>query len=148
MPSTYKPRDRETVSQIMRRVRSTDTKPEVILRKALWRAGLRYRKHVKRLPGSPDMVFAGAKVVVFVDGEFWHGRQWQSRGLDSLSKQFAEPKAVYWVPKITRNMDRDKRVNEELKTAGWKVVRIWESDIRTNLASCVQQVLNAAKGTN
>ena len=141
---TPKPRSREMVSDIMRRVRSTDTGPEVSLRKALWRRGLRYRLYRKNLPGRPDVVFPRERLAVFVDGDFWHGRQWQSRGLPSLAHQFREtPSAEYWVGKIERNVERDARVNADLAARGWRVVRLWEKDVVKDVDACVEVVLNA-----
>jgi len=139
-----KPRSPEMVSDIMRRVRSRDTGPEVSLRKALWRKGLRYRLYAKDLPGRPDLVFRREHVAVFVDGDFWHGRQWKSRGLPSLAHQFREtPTAEYWVGKIQRNVERDAKVNAELAEVGWRVVRLWEKDVIKDIDACVTAVLNA-----
>ncbi len=125
----------------MRRVKSTDTGPELALRRALWRRGLRYRLHARNLPGKPDLTFPRHRVAVFVDGDFWHGRQWQARGLPSLTSQFKETQAAYWVGKIQRNVERDARVNEELASLGWRVVRFWESSVREDLEGCVEEVL-------
>ena len=126
----------------MKQVRSRDTSPEKVLRKALWAQGLRYRLHAKRLPGNPDIVFPSARVAVFVDGDFWHGNQWRLRGLSSLEEQFRDsPNASYWVPKITRNMKRDADANHRLQDMGWGVVRCWESEIKSDLQSCVQRVV-------
>lgn len=128
----------------MRRVRSRDTGPEMTLRKALWRRGLRYRLYYRKLPGNPDIVFPGHKVAVFVDGDFWHGNQWRLRGHSSLEEQFAEsPNAPYWVRKIKRNVIRDSNVTTALEYDGWCVIRLWESDLKKNLESCVQQVTAA-----
>lgn len=126
----------------MKQVRSRDTSPEKVLRKALWAQGLRYRLHAKRLPGNPDIVFPSARVAVFVDGDFWHGNQWRLRGLSSLEEQFRDsPNASYWVPKITRNIKRDVDANHRLRDMGWAVVRCWESEIKSDLQSCVQRVV-------
>jgi DNA mismatch endonuclease (patch repair protein) len=101
-------RSSQQVSDIMRRVRGTNTKPELALRKALWGKGLRYRLHDRNLPGKPDIVFPKARVAVFVDGDFWHGNQWRKRGKRALAEQFGGSEhSDYWQQKIGRNMDRD-----------------------------------------
>ena len=141
-------RSPDVVSAVMRRVRSKDTSPERALRRELWRRGLRYRLHSKRLPGHPDLAFPCARVAVFVDGDFWHGNQWRRRGFESLEHQFREaPSASYWVPKIERNMERDVRMNEELVEMGWRVIRIWESEIQADLGACVDCVADAVHST-
>ncbi len=137
-------RDRALVSRIMAAVRSTDTEPERVLALALKRAGLRYRRHVGDLRGRPDFVFVAERVVVFVDGDFWHGRQWKRRRLPSLDRQFARSaNRTYWVEKITRNVRRDAAVSRALRRQGWCVVRLWESDLRGNLDRCVARVCRA-----
>lgn len=144
-------RDPYVVSATMRRVRSRDTGPETALRKALWSRGLRYRVHSKHLPGHPDIVFPGPRVVVFVDGDFWHGNQWRLRGLTSLEEQFrAAPHAAYWIPKIRRNMVRDGDATGRLEYDGWRVIRLWESDLKADFESCVNRVVDevsSRKGT-
>lgn len=95
------------------------------LRRALWRRGLRYRLHRKDLPGCPDIVFPGHRVAVFVDGDFWHGRDWPSRK-EALRRG---SNAAYWVEKIESNMARDRRQEAKLTRSGWTVVRLWETDV-------------------
>jgi DNA mismatch endonuclease, patch repair protein len=104
---------------------SSDTAHERVLRSALWRRGLRYRKNVSALPGKPDIVFLAARVVVFCDGDFWHGRNWQrlARKLRTCTN------ASYWVRKIKANRNRDRRNNRLLEREGWAVIRFWETDI-------------------
>jgi DNA mismatch endonuclease (patch repair protein) len=105
--------------------RSSDTAHERLLRAHLWKRGLRYRKNVKSLPGKPDIVFSKARVAVFCDGDFWHGRDWQR-----LSRKLrAGTNPSYWIPKIKANRKRDRRNERLLKREGWTVIRIWESDI-------------------
>jgi DNA mismatch endonuclease (patch repair protein) len=111
-------------SELMSRIRSTNTKPEVALRKALWHFGYRYRIHDRRLPGKPDLVFAKQKMVVFVDGDFWHGFNWKQK------KTKIKQNAAFWIPKIERNMQRDREVNAQLEALGWRVVRIWEHELK------------------
>jgi len=114
------------------------------LRKGLWARGKRYRLHVKNLPGRPDLAFASRRLVVFVDGDFWHGNQWRKRGFCSLEAQFeGVTNAQYWVPKISRNVQRDEVNTRSLERSGWRVLRIWESEIKTDLSSCVERVCEA-----
>jgi DNA mismatch endonuclease (patch repair protein) len=128
----------------MRAVRSADTKPELKLRRELYARGFRYRLHRKNLPGKPDIVFGPAKVALFVDGDFWHGGQWAKRGFKSLDDQLKKVNnKTYWVEKIKRNMDRDTQNNGKLKKAGWKVIRIWESDINKRFKWAVDKVTRA-----
>ncbi len=139
-------RDPEVVSRTMQRVRATDTGPEVSLRKALWKRGLRYRLYDRKLPGKPDIVFRSAKVAVFVDGDFWHGNQWRIRGLGSLEDQFeGSPRAEYWIPKIRRTMVRDADRTRELEYDGWRVIRFWESVLKDDLERCAEQVAQVVR---
>ena len=121
--------------------RKKDTKPEVALRKILWARGCRYRKDVASLPGRPDIVFPGAKVTVFCDGDFWHGRDWRHRRRKLLRGHNPE----YWIAKIKRNMDRDRRNNRKLEQAGWCVLRFWETDILRSPEACADEVIDALK---
>lgn len=117
--------------------RKKDTKPEVALRKILWARGCRYRKDVASLPGRPDIVFASDEVVVFCDGDFWHGRDWQRRRRKLLRGHNPD----YWIAKIKRNMERDRTNNHELEKAGWRVLRLWETDIMRSPEACADQVI-------
>lgn len=112
-----------------------NTKHEVLLRRSLWRLGLRYRKHVAALPGNPDLVFPGARVAVFCDGDFWHGRDWERLRAQLERRHNAE----YWLAKIARNRERDRENNALLADSGWLVIRLWETDIKKNpdTAACV-----------
>jgi DNA mismatch endonuclease Vsr len=113
-----------TRSEVMARVRGANTGPEMKVRRALWAAGLRYRLHDKRLPGKPDLVFVGRRVALFVHGCFWHCHQGCPR--------YRVPKSrnEYWTTKLTRNRERDAKVRTALEAAGWRVVVIWECEIR------------------
>ena len=122
-------------SDLMSKIKALDTKPELKLRKALWNLGYRYRKNVKKLPGKPDIVFRKAKLVVFVDGEFWHGFEWEQKKLKIKTNR------DFWIPKIERNMQRDAENNTSLSEKGWKVMRFWEKEIKSNLESCIDQVI-------
>jgi len=115
-------------SRIKRRVKSHDTSPERSLRRALFAKGLRYRLHARHLPGRPDMIVSEARVAVFCDGDFWHGRNWTTR----RGKLSRGANAAYWIAKIRTNMLRDRRHRRQLEKMGWSVVRIWESEIVQN----------------
>ena len=98
-----KRRPRQVVSKAMRAVKGKDTAPELALRKALWAHGFRYRLHKKSLPGKPDLVFASRRVTLFIDGDYWHGRQWKKRGFVSLEAQMSRVNnSEYWIKKIGR----------------------------------------------
>lgn len=119
----------------MQHIRGKDSKPEIILRQALWKKGIRYRKNYKRLPGCPDIVLTRYKIAIFVDGDFWHARGYQ----DNLGSQINSNKA-FWQKKLTRNVERDKEVNDRLTQMGWLVLRFWESDICKNLPYVLEEI--------
>ncbi len=119
----------------MQSVHSKDTKPEIMLRKALWHKGIRYRKNYKELIGKPDIVITRCKIAIFVDGDFWHGKN-----MDAIEKRIQSHR-TYWLPKIRRNRERDAEVNDALTEQGWIVLRFWESDIKKQLEQCVAQIL-------
>lgn len=136
-------RDPEVTSRIMAAVRCKNTEPERLLRSELFRLGLRFRLHAK-LPGKPDIVFHGARIAVFVDGDFFHGGGWKARGFTSLDEQFSRWRnSEFWSKKIRGNVARDKRVKLELRALGWTVIRIWESDVRKSPARCAAKVRRA-----
>lgn len=116
--------------------KKTDTACERALRAALWAAGYRYRKNVSALPGQPDIVFPKARVAVFCDGDFWHGRDWESR----RRKLKAGSNADYWLAKIQRNMERDRETTARLESQGWNVLRFWESEIRASTETIVESI--------
>lgn len=121
----------------MQAVRSSGSKIETILGKALWNKGLRYRKNDKTVFGKPDFTLKKHKLAIFADSEFWHGKHWDIRKQDHKSN------VEFWHKKIERNMERDKEVNKQLKKEGWTVLRFWGKDIQKNLESCVEIVINA-----
>jgi len=131
-------RDPAIVSYTMSRIRSKDTKPEMALRRAVWRAGLRYRKHYGKVPGRPDIAFVGAKIAVFCDGNFWHGRDWEVR-----RERLTSSSRDYWIKKIERNMERDRAANRRLEELGWLVLRFWEDEVLSDPARCVDIVRSA-----
>lgn len=119
----------------MRRVRAKDTKPEITLRKGLWKRGVRYRKNVRTLPGTPDIVLAGRKIAIFVDGDFWHARgHRENPGEEVASNQ------SFWRAKLARNVERDRDVNEALTEMGWLVLRFWASDVEKDLAGVLAEI--------
>ncbi len=130
----------EITHKIMSSVKSKDTRPEIALRKALWRQGARYRVHYKKLPGKPDIVFTKAKIVVFCDGDYWHGHNWALRGMRNLDEELSRY-SEFWANKIRGNLKRDEEVNRRLNDMGWRVIRIWESDIKKDVDVCVKLVL-------
>ena len=141
-----KPRDPAVTHKIMSSIHSTDTRPELLLRRALWSKGYRYRVHYKGLPGKPDVVFTKAKVAVFCDGDFWHGHNWALRGMASLEEELSSY-TEFWKEKILRNIQRDTNVTEQLRNEGWTVIRLWESDIKKDLSHCVDIIETAILST-
>ena len=123
---------KEQRSQVMRAVKSKDSKMELSLRSELSRRGLRYRKHVSRLPGKPDIVFIGKKVAVFVDSCFWHGCGKHCRMPASNKK--------YWNEKIEKNRARDRTVNKKYRAIGWRVLRIWEHQLLQNPEKVITKI--------
>lgn len=115
----------ERASTTLRAVKRTDTRPERLLRSALWRRGLRYRVHCADLPGRPDIVFRAPRVVVFCDGDFWHGRDWPER----RARLARGSNPTYWIRKIERNIERDREQTHALRREGWIVIRVWEGDV-------------------
>ncbi len=137
----------DEISAIMRRVHGRDTTPELRLRRALWALGLRYRVAPTDLPGKPDLVFTAARLAVFVDGDFWHGNQWRRRRKAALEQQFerARPESrAYWLAKIRRNMRRDAANTAALLAGGWRVLRVWESQLAKDLEGIVATIARAA----
>ena len=120
----------------MQNIRSKDTKIEVILRKALWKKGYRYRKHYDKLPGHPDIVLTKYRIAIFCDGEFFHDRDWQVL----KSKLMNSNNSDFWISKISRNRERDDEINKQLIYAGWNVVRFWGNDIKKSTEECVKVI--------
>ena len=121
----------------MQHIRSKDTKAEIMLRKALWHKGLRYRKNVKDLPGKPDIVFTKQKIAIFVDGDFWHAHGHEDNPGEQIQTNIA-----FWSKKLKRNVERDKEVNQALLEMGWLVLRYWDSDVKKDCNSCVKDIMN------
>lgn len=127
---------KEQRSKNMRSIKGKDTNIEVILRKALWKEGIRYRKNYKALPGKPDIVLTKYKIAIFCDSEFWHGKDWPV--LEERLKKGA--RSDFWISKIKRNIERDDEINKRLKFLGWEVIRFWGEDIKKNTEECVRVV--------
>lgn len=113
-----------------------DTRCEVLLRRELWKRGHRYRLNVAKLPGRPDVVFVRERVAVFCDGDFWHGRNLAHR----IAKLSQGHNAGYWVAKVQANVARDERQTLALEAEGWRVVRLWETEIVRNVAAAADTV--------
>ncbi len=118
----------------MARIRAKNTKPELLFRKALWNMGIRYRLHGKMLPGNPDIFIRKYKLAIFIDGEFWHGFEWEK------NKKRLRTRKEFWIEKIEKNMHRDQSADRALKKMGYEVMRFWSQDIWKNIGACVIQV--------
>lgn len=124
----------EEITKNMRSNKSKDTKPELMLRKELWERGFRYRKNYKKAIGKPDIAFVGKKIAIFVDGKMWHGYDWKNQKEDFKSHR------EFWIPKIERNIERDKEVTERLQNDGWTVLRFWDFEIKKHLSDCADKI--------
>lgn len=125
----------------MRAIRGRDNKPELVLRKALSAHPYRYRLHVKSLVGKPDLVFRKARLVVFVDGDFWHGRVLLDKGQSGLKRQFQGPRANWWVRKIEYNVAKDDRITRTLRSQGWTVIRVWGTDVLSETPRVTKKIV-------
>lgn len=121
-------------SYLMSKVKSKHSKPEMVLRRALWARNIRFRLHDKSLPGRPDIVIKKYKLAIFVDGEFWHGFDWKTR------REQIKSNRLFWIPKIERNMQKDERTNRALRDMGYVVFRFWSQDILKNLPKVINQI--------
>lgn len=118
----------------MTAVKSKGTKIEVLLQKELWHRGLRYRKNVKNIYGKPDIAFIGKKIAVFCDSEFFHGFDWEIKSKEIKSNR------EFWIPKIEKNIQRDKDVTDKLKKDGWIVLRFWGNEIKNDVSGCADKI--------
>jgi len=133
-----KHRDLKTTPETSKRMASVklkDGKAETILAKTLWHSGVRYRKNYKKLPGSPDIAITKHKIAVFVDGEFWHGENWEKR------KKKLKSNRDYWIEKIEENMARDSRNDRKLEENGWLPIHFWEKEVLKNTEYCANSIL-------
>lgn len=123
-------------SKNMKAIRNKDTAIEIILRKALWKKGIRYRKNYSKLPGKPDIVLTKYKIAIFCDSEFWHGFDWENRKWNIKSNQ------EYWFPKIESNIKRDNEISSKLEEMEWTVFRFWGNDIKKDIDKIILIILN------
>jgi DNA mismatch endonuclease, patch repair protein len=130
---------KETRSYIMSKIKKTDTKPELTVRKYLFSKGFRYRLHVKKLPGNPDIVLPRYRVVIFINGCFWHAHE--GCNLNRMPKTRTE----YWIPKINGNVVRDKLKQEQLQSLGWRVFVIWECELKKSAEDILSTLVHKLK---
>lgn len=124
----------------MQAVKNKDSQIEILLRKELWRRGLRYQKNSKKVFGKPDIVFLGKQIAVFCDSEFWHGYDWENKQKEIKSRR------EFWIPKIERNIQRDVEVTRLLESEGWTVLRFWGNDIKKDLNKCADKIEEIVRG--
>ena len=121
----------------MQHIRAKDTKAELLLRKALWHRGIRYRKNYKELPGKPDVAITKYRIAVFVDGDFWHARGHQEAPGEQIRTNQA-----FWSKKLKRNVERDKEINDILLEMDWLVLRFWETDVKKDVDTCIEEIMS------
>jgi DNA mismatch endonuclease, patch repair protein len=144
----YKRRDAAVTSRMMSAVRSRENKAEVALRKALWRRGYRYRIQVRTLVGRPDLTLPKHRAVIFIDSDYWHGRALIDGGEAGLREVIRGPRFAWWKAKLSRNIERDREVTAALCRDGWRVIRVWESDIVRDIhrvASLIERRLRSRR---
>ena|SRR3989442_1255469 len=128
----------------MSAVKGRNTLPELALRRTLFASGLRFRVNDRSLPGRPDIVFRGPHVVVFVDGDFWHGGGWRERGFASFEDQFGTNRS-FWIDKIKRNIERDAEATRALENRGWTVLRFLTSEIEDDIDRVAMRVITQVR---
>lgn len=121
-------------SALMQKIRSKETKPEIALKKALRKEKIKYRCYNKLLPGNPDIELFEKKIIIFIDGEFWHGFNWK------LKKERIKAHRKYWIPKIEKTIKRDRNNNLQLRKLGWTVLRFWEHEIKKDIEKCIRKI--------
>lgn len=129
----------EKRQKIMSSIKSKDTSIEVILRRALWKKGIRYRKNYKELPGTPDIAITKYRIAIFCDSEFFHGKNWEKLKLRLENGS----NSSYWIKKISRNRERDNEVDNALRFREWIVLRFWGEDIKKHTNECVAVIEEA-----
>lgn len=130
MADTLTPEQRK---KNMKNIKSKDTEIELILRRALWKKGFRYRKNYDLLPGKPDIVLTKYKIAIFCDGEFFHGKDWEKLRCKLENSNNSE----YWIKKISKNIERDNDIDKQLSAMGWTVIHFWGEDIKKNIDECI-----------
>ena len=123
----------------MKNIKGKDTKIEIILRRALWEKGYRYRKNYRELPGQPDIVLTKYKIAIFCDGEFFHGKDWEVLRPRLEKGEHGQ----FWISKISRNRERDDRINKQLLFLGWTVIHFWGNEIMKHPEECVNVIEEA-----
>lgn len=123
-------------SERMSKVKLKGGDAERFLAKKLWHLGYRYRLNWKKLPGSPDIAIQRYQIAVFIDGEFWHGKDWEER------KPKLDRNREYWIQKIEENIDRDKHNNEKLRLLGWTPIHFWSKDVMSDVDSCIRKIMS------
>lgn len=135
----YRPRDPDIVSRNMAAIRGRDNRTEVSLRKALFRRGCRYRLYASELPGTPDIVFPQYRTVVFVDGDYWHGRILLEAAA-AFDDRFQTTRREWWRAKLLKTIIRDRETKRRLEALGWTVIRLWESDVRSDIEGAATKI--------
>lgn len=132
--------DKKKRSEVMSKIRPKDTKPEILVRKALFAKGFRYRKNYNKLPGKPDIVLPKYKTVIFVHGCFWHGHEKK----DCIDSHIPKSNIDFWTKKIARNKERDKENINKLNSDGWRVITIWDCEIKgkKEIEVVIQSIIN------
>jgi len=131
--------EKEITSEIMSKIKGKNTKPELILRKALWHSGLKgYRLHWKKVPGKPDIAFPGKKIAIFVNGCYWHR-------CPICKPSFPKTHQEFWSNKFKNNIERDKTKINELQNSGWIVIVIWECELKNDIDNCINRIKEALK---
>lgn len=123
-------------SKRMANVKLKAGEAETVIAKELWRNGIRYRKNYKALPGSPDIAITKYKIAVFIDGEFWHGYDWDNK------RESIRSNRSYWIEKIEENMNRDVRDTKKLEDMDWVVVRFWSKEVKKDIDACLQKIMD------
>lgn len=121
-------------SALMSKIKSNNTRPEILLRKKLWGKGVRFSRKGSNMPEKPDIELKKYKIAIFIDGEFWHGYNWAEK------KKNLKSNRKYWVPKIERTISRDRQNNKSLKVKGWRVVRFWGHQINEDTEKCIKKI--------
>lgn len=127
---------KEQRTKNMKNIRSKDTKIELMLRKALWKKGIRYRKNYNKIPGKPDVAITKYKIAVFCDGEFFHGKNWEQLKIRLKNSN----NSAFWINKISQNREHDFIIDKELYSMGWTVLRFWGNDLKKHLDQCVKTI--------
>jgi len=131
---------KEQRSKNMKAIKSTNTKIEILLCHALWNNGIRYRKNVKDVLGTPDICIKKYKLAIFCDGDFWHGKNYTENEFQANKK--------FWDNKIKHNKERDLEISIALRDQGWTVLRFWESDIKSDINKCLKEIINIVNRAN